>query len=287
MGGTGSTVGAVLGGVGGFALGGPVGAGLGMSAGALLGGAFDDDGSSGYVDPAQYQAGIDAANARAAIGFDPAMANQDYAAQAQWRGSQQAEAARLQAILEGRGGPSLAEQQMAAGQEAAARNAINLAASTRGGGGNQLQAARMAQTQNLADAQATRQQAGMLRAQEQQQAGQQLQQLMYGARGQDLSTRSTSLQQAQYDTQRQLESRAQNDALAGSYLAAMSGATSANAQRDAARQQASSYTQGALIQGGAGFAGTALASQTAQQNAAAAQQQQGATSNPYGPNPYR
>jgi hypothetical protein len=71
-----------------------------------------------------------------------------------------------QGVLSGTA-PSVAQQQLYAGQQAANQNAAQLAAGTRGGGGNQLQAMRWAQAgQAVGNAQVNAQSA-QLRAQEQ------------------------------------------------------------------------------------------------------------------------
>ena len=77
-----------------------------------------------------------------------------------------------QAMLEaqGKAGPSVAEQQMAAGQSRAAADAASMAASARGGPAAMVAAQRQAMEQQQAGQQSVSRDAGVLRAQERQAA---------------------------------------------------------------------------------------------------------------------
>lgn len=111
--------------------------------------------------------------------------------------AQQAQlASQLYAQATGAGGPSVAEQQMRAGNEQAMRQALATATATQAG--NPGMAARnAAYTQGSLAAQNNADSA-MLRAQEQLQARNQLGQLYAGMRGQDLDTQSLNDRASQF-----------------------------------------------------------------------------------------
>lgn len=123
-------------------------------------------------------------------------ANQDYANSGLARSQMQQMADQYGRVAAGKAGPSLAEQQMRAGQQQAAQQAAQMAASTRGGTGAMLAAQRAAQTQSVLGQQDVAQQAGMLRAKEVQQARDAQAGLLGAMRQQDLSSRGQGQQEA-------------------------------------------------------------------------------------------
>jgi hypothetical protein len=116
--------------------------------------------------------------------------------QAEVRGQQQGLSGRFEDVLAGRG-PSVAQQQMVQGQEAALQNAAALAASqsARGAGFGGL--ARGAAQQAALSSQDVAQKAAMLRAQEQQAAMGQYGQFLGQTRGQDLQAEQMQMQEQQ------------------------------------------------------------------------------------------
>lgn len=124
-------------------------------------------------------------------------ANSDY-------GLQKTDAQSYQDVLSGKA-PSLADIQMQRGLNTSAQNANDLAASSRGGGGNLLMSQLQAQRQNATASQDAISQGAMLRAGEQAQARQ-------GLAGLSTNMRQGSQQQAQFGTQMDMQQRGLNDA---------------------------------------------------------------------------
>lgn len=123
-------------------------------------------------------------------------ANQDYQNSGLARAQMQSMADQYGRVAAGKAGPSLAEQQMRYGQHQAAQQAMQAAASTRGGTGAMLAAQRAAQTQGVLGQQDVAQQAAMLRSKEVQQARDAQAGLLGAMRQQDLSSRGQGQQQA-------------------------------------------------------------------------------------------
>ena len=265
MAGTGTLLGTVGGGVVGGVLGGPLGAGLGMSAGSMLGGWLD-----GAYDPAKptdpyqvdtslydtsgYGSISDAAKQRAAAAQDRiapttdwTMADADRALALDTRGRQMGLADDLEAFLRGERS-SLAQQQLASGVQRVNAEQANAAANVRGGAGNQLLAAEEARRAALASGLELNAQQGLLRAQEEAAARGQLAGLLGQARGQDLSMRGQSQEQAQFGTQTELQQRAANDRMQQFYdslrLQAEQGASQAKQAQGAAQQAAAGQVLG-------------------------------------------
>ena len=107
---------------------------------------------------------------------------------------------------------SLAEQQRREGQISAANEATQLAASARGGAGAQILAQQGAQQAGLVASLQGNREAAMLRAQEEANTRGQLAGLLGQARGQDLSMRGQSQDQARFDVDAQYRNRDSNDA---------------------------------------------------------------------------
>lgn len=115
--------------------------------------------------------------------------------ESQYAGQNQLWADELQRRAMGQGGPSVAEQQLQAGMDTQARQAMSLAASQRGvSPGMALRQAQQAQGQMAAQ---TNQQAGILRAQEQQAAGQAYQQAIAQGMNQEQAWNQAQLAQQQ------------------------------------------------------------------------------------------
>lgn len=149
----------VAGGVGGFFVGGPAGAVAGASTGYAAGRwltAEDDDVRA--PDQGSYS-----------FNYDPAK-DPNYALQQQTAGRflSAAERARLEA--EGKLGPSVAEQQLARGQQRAVDDAYQMASSARGGGAAVMLATRHAQRLQAQGQQTAAMDTAQLRAQERQAA---------------------------------------------------------------------------------------------------------------------
>jgi len=123
-------------------------------------------------------------------------ANIDRSGSSQWEGRQRTLADALQAQMEGRGGPSLAEMQMQRGLNQSLANANAQAASMRGI--NPAMALRQTQNNAAAMQQDTLTNQSMLRAQEQQTAREQFGNLSTQARGQ-----SADMERAQAELQQQ------------------------------------------------------------------------------------
>lgn len=225
----GTLIGAGLGAGAGAFLGGPVGAGVGMSLGGTLGGAlegaFEDPKApqAPYVDPAYYDTGgldsisadakarATAAAKRQGYSADWGMSDQDRALALDARARQMGVADDLEAFLRG-DRVSLAEQQRREGQISAANEATQLAASARGGAGAQILAQQGAQQAGLVASLQGNREAAMLRAQEEANTRGQLAGLLGQARGQDLSMRGQSQDQARFDVDAQYRNRDSNDA---------------------------------------------------------------------------
>lgn len=210
-----------------------------------------------------------AAQARKAYQTDFSQADQDYAQQQQARGQQQAAVDEYGRVINGTAGPSLAEQQMRQGQSQAAQQAMQAAASTRGGTAGLLAAQRAAQTQGVLGQQQVAAQAGMLRAQEVQQARDAQAGLLASMRQGDQSARAGSQQQALGQAGIEMQQRALNDQRAMGLLGAQHAATTATMEGTMAYQNAnaqmSQWAQGTNAQinledkkRGSNFAGSLL-----------------------------
>ncbi len=212
---------------------------------------------------------------RQAYDYNASQQNDAIASANMARDQQARLAGQLSEVVAGRGGPSVAEQQMRAGNAQAAKNALQVAASARGG--NYASAAGAAQQQNAMAAQATNQQTGMLRAQEIAQARGELGSLYGQMRAGDVSTGQLAIsgQQAQADAaMRQMQINdakwqaavgnelAMNNAqmqggiaLGNAQLQAGMAAQGMNAQQSAANKQQWANIFGGLAQGGGGMLG--------------------------------
>jgi hypothetical protein len=183
-------------------------------------------------------------------------------------------AAQLQQAANGQG-PSLAAMQLQQGQQQAAQNALNVAATSRGGAG--AGAALAAQDANMRGAQAVNQQAAQARMQEQIQARGELAGVLGQMRGGDLSAMQgglSAMQAAQGSQGLMLQQNAQNDAaqqyflnqnahirdqqfagqmgLSQAELQAALQAQSLTAGSREAQQQRNNALWGGLLSGGAG-----------------------------------
>lgn len=305
--GVGTVGGAVVGGYFGGPAGAMIGAGVGGALGGIAGGLFDSADAPEYtppvVDPANYQYGgsadaYDRAMAqyksqtnryqdRAAPELNWDQSNNDYTDAQHARSLQMSEGDRLRLILEGKGGPSLAELQMQRGLATNTAMAQQLAASARGGAGAQMLATRDAGRQAALGGLAVNRDAGIARLQEQQMAGQQYQGLLGTMRGQDYTARAGSLGQQGLVSQNELATRGQNDAMTQAYLSAqtqaMQGRTNAgialgnaqlgaqtsvqqiNATADAAAKQRSDALLGGMVSTGGSVAAAGLSAYGAQQ----------------------
>lgn len=238
--GIGNYLGAAAGGVGGFFVGGPagaaVGAGLGYAAGGAAESAMAGSSSGGGTglrlndEAGRFQYGgqdynpengeISGAEKRARrydqLGdyyanrpdayADYTQANQDYAQQQEARQRQMALGQQYQDVIDGKTA-SRAEMQMRAGQDATAQQALNLAASARGGGS--LLANQQAINANALGQQNVNRDAAMLRAQEVEAARQGLGNTWNSVRQGDMSARGQSADQAQAQAGIQLSSEQQ------------------------------------------------------------------------------
>jgi len=126
-------------------------------------------------------------------GLDKSFINKDYLNEA--RGGQQDLAAMLQARAAGTAGPSIAEQQLQAGQEQNLQAALAQQASARGGFSALGQ--RQMLNQAALGGQQVNQQAALLRSQEQQQAESALGALLQSQRQGDLGVEQLGAQEAQ------------------------------------------------------------------------------------------
>lgn len=125
---------------------------------------------------------------------DYTTADQDYQRQQEARGQQLALGQQYQDVIAGKT-PSLAEMQMRQGQDATAQQALNMAASARGGGG--MLAQQQAINANALGQQRVGQDAAMLRAQETAQARDAYGNLVRDMRGADLGSMGQRADMAQ------------------------------------------------------------------------------------------
>lgn len=137
---------------------------------------------------------------------DYTTADQDYARQQEARGQQLALGQQYQDVIAGKT-PSLAEMQMRQGQDATAQQALNMAASARGGGG--MLAQQQAINANALGQQRVGQDAAMLRAQETAQARDAYGNLVRDMRGADLGSMGQRADMAQAQAGIQLTSEQQ------------------------------------------------------------------------------
>jgi hypothetical protein len=199
------------------------------------------------------------AQQRTAYQTDWGQANHDYANAGVARSQQQALAENYQKVVNGQAGPSLAEQQMRAGQERAAQQQMVMAAGARGGTAAMLNAQRSAQAQGVLAQSAVNRDAGMMRTQEQQQARQEYAGLLGNMRSQDYAARAGSQQQAMGQAGIEMQQRSLNDqrsatmlgaeaqATAGKHAAAM-GQLQGTMGLEQANQQANQWEQGTNAQ---------------------------------------
>lgn len=180
--------------------------------------------------------------------------------QNQTRAQQQQLAGRLSDAAQGVG-PSLAGEQLKAGTEQAALNALNVAATTRGGGAG---AALAAQDSNMMGAQRANRDAAMARIQEINDARGQYAGLLSGMRGQDQAAMEAGqglaqlgMGQQQIGLQQQglsLQQQGQNDAMVRAMLegelAVNQGQAQGSQAYGAAQLQAALANQGAQVQSG-------------------------------------
>lgn len=127
-----------------------------------------------------------------------------------------AQAARLQGILNGTGPATEAQLQLRQGARDAASVGQQMAASARGT--SALLQERQAQNAAVLGAQRANEQAALLRAKEDAQARGELTALAGGMRSQDAGDRQQSAGQAQFQTQTELQNRAQNDQTSLGYM---------------------------------------------------------------------
>jgi hypothetical protein len=176
---------------------------------------------------------------RDAYQADFSQADADYANAGLARAQQQQLVDQYGAVVAGTAGPSLAEQQMRAGQTQAAAQAMQMAASTRGGTAAQLAAQRSAQQQaTMGQAQVARD-AAMLRAKEVQEARAAQAGLLSTMRQGDYAGRAGGQQQAMGQAGLEAQQRALNDQRAMGLLGAEHNATMGKLQGSMGYQQAS------------------------------------------------
>lgn len=220
-------LGAVGGGIGGGVItgGNPLGVAGGAAGGSWLedrvNSWFGDDGENFqpvYTPPVEYAgtgtayaAERAAADQRGAIAPDYSMADTDRARVLAERARQVEEYQRAAALARGEGGPTVAQLQMAAGQERATQQAANVAAGARGGGGAALLAQRDAARGAQVGAQVAARDAAILRAQEIAQAQDRAAGIAGQLRQAAAADRGMSEQRAQSGAQIGLASRGQND----------------------------------------------------------------------------
>lgn len=228
--GWGSIIGGGLGAGAGAIFGGPLGAGVGMGLGGAVGGAlegaFEDEDPVApvQVDPSlystpgydQYLAGVDGRQAgyegRAAPQLDWSQANADRQLALQARDYQDQAAQSYLDVLSGKA-PSLAQQQLQQGLTTANAQAMQQAASVRGGPGNLLLANQQAQRQGAANSLAANAAASQLRAREMDLARQGLLSSGSQMRGQDLEMRGQSQGQVKMGADVELAQTGLNDAM--------------------------------------------------------------------------
>jgi len=161
---------------------------------------------------------------RAAPGMDWQQANQDYGAYQADRAKQQAFADQLLLQAEGKGGPSIAEEQMRAGLASGQQQARAMAASARGGALAQAASNRLAMQQAGNMAGQVTQQSAVLRAQEQAQARGEYAQMLAQMQGQNAQQRGLSQGQTVAGAQNEAGQRQRNDAMAQSMYGQEAGA---------------------------------------------------------------
>lgn len=201
--------------------------------------------------------------------IDQTGTNDALAGAARAREGQDRLAFRLNEAVDGRG-PSVAEEQMRAGVGAAARNALNVAATSRGG--NYAGSAVAAQDANAVSAAEANNAAAQLRAGEQTQARQELANLYASQRSGDVAVAGASqgaqrleleqagLNDADYNAMAQNELEYQRAALQGTIAYGQADlqsglqAQNINAQLDEAARQRRAAFWGGLFNAGAGVA---------------------------------
>lgn len=162
---------------------------------------------------AYYRQQAEAAAGRAAPEMDWQQANQDYAAYQADRARQQSFADQLLLQAEGKGGPSIAEEQMRAGLASGQQQARAMAASARGGALAQAASNRLAMQQAGNMAGQVTQQSAVLRAQEQAQARGEYAAMMAQMQGQNAQQRGLSQGQTVAGAQNEAGQRQRNDAM--------------------------------------------------------------------------
>ena len=225
------TAGGIAGGVGGGMLGAPlgpvgvIGGGMiGSYVGGKIGGMLDDQGNPvgeqsvpGFT-PIEYgHTGTDykgeraAADARKGPAFDWSQEKADYERQLQARQRQEALGQRLEDAMNGQV-PSVAQMQLQQGLQSSTQQALNVAASARGGAGAGVAAQAAAQRAAATQGQAVNAQASQLRAQEMTQARQEAGALYNAMRAGDFQARGQDVGKQQLITGTELQSRQLNDA---------------------------------------------------------------------------
>lgn len=158
----------------------------------------------------------------------------------------------------GQGGPSVAQLQLQAGLDQSTNNAMGIAASSRGNPAAAARAAIQAQGQMSAQ---TNQQAGMLRAQEQLDAGNLAMQAGQGLRQQDLTSYNQNQQgQQAFRAAINDQATAELQTKANLYSGTQAGVLSARTQRDVSKQQGEASMIGATAQAAGAVAGGAISS---------------------------
>lgn len=164
--------------------------------------------------------------------------------------------------------PSVAEMQMLRGQELAAQQGANLAASARGGGGASLYAQQMAQQQAAMGSAAATRDAGILRAQEMAQARGEVGGMANSMRQAGQGDRQMSEQRAIAEAQARLANRSANDERSMGLLQAQQADRRAKAEYEAGNWDRTAAQYNAAMGANAG-ADTAAANRGAQREAAA------------------
>ncbi len=152
---------------------------------------------------------------RQGVGIDYSQADQARALGYGTHGQMGQHVSHLQDVVHGRAGPSLAEQQLAAGRDANINSAMALANSA--GPGDSVSARMQAANAMGAANQATAQQAGMLRAQEIAQARGELAAALGQQYGMSSDMRGQDIGAAQAQADMEMRQRALNDAAAQAY----------------------------------------------------------------------
>lgn len=207
---------------------------------------------------------------RGTFGADYTDADQDFARQQEARAKQMALGQQYQDVIDGKA-PSVAEMQMRAGQDATAQQALNMAASARGGGG--MLAAQQAQQANALGQQAVNRDAGMMRAQETAQARDAYGNLLGNVRQGDLGSMGQRASMAGSDRDSRVQQQGQSDAMAMGYRQQADNTRNAQTDRNLSlgqsnqsmytamatgQQQAAAATRAAYIGGAAGVIGGGL-----------------------------